>query len=206
MSYQQEIRSVLDVFAAKGFAVHYAQDRVAALEIVKTFITPEISAAYSGSASLKEIGAIDLLRNSKVKLLESAEGASVEERIRVRRQAMTVDLYLTGTNALTRDGKMVNIDGFGNRVAAQMFGPSQVVVVAGRNKIVGNLSEALYRVKFIAAPPNVRRLNTGAPCGESGVCSECSGPGRICNDIAVIENVRIAGRISLIIVDESLGY
>ncbi|MFA4987286.1 MAG: lactate utilization protein [Candidatus Brocadiia bacterium] len=206
MTFEKELREALTAFAAKGYETHYVQNRDAALELCLKFATPGCTTAMGGSTTLREIGLPERLRSAGVKIVEAAENATPEEHYRSRLNTLDVDVYYTGTNALTRTGCLVNIDGYGNRVAAQIFGPRKLVIVAGRNKLVGTLAEALYRVKFIAAPPNVRRRNTGAPCGTAGICTECAGDCRICNDTVIIENVRFKGRNVLIMVDETLGF
>jgi hypothetical protein len=136
----------------------------------------------------------------------------VEENIRLKRRALTSDVFVTGTNALTLDGKIVNVDGHGNRVAAMLFGPDAVIVVVGINKVVRDLDEAMERIRHQAAPLNVARhteFDPMPPCGITGACSDCSSPWRICNKTVIIErqyaNDRYDPVLSVIIVGEELG-
>ena len=130
---------------------------------------------------------------------------SAEDKYEVRRQALLVDLYFTGTNALTEDGQLVNLDMIGNRVAALTFGPKKVVVLIGRNKIVPDLDTAMYRIKDYAAPINTMRLNFKTPCAKTSECADCNSPGRICNHWTITEKSFPKHRISVILIDEELG-
>jgi hypothetical protein len=118
---------------------------------------------------------------------------------------MLVDLYLTGTNAVTEDGQLVNLDMIGNRVAAITFGPRKVVVVVGRNKVVPDLETAMYRIKDYAAPANTMRLDMKTPCVKTSVCADCSSPARICNYWTITEKSFPKHRIAVILINEDLG-
>lgn len=122
------------------------------------------------------------------------------------REAFFADTYLTSTNALTEEGELYNVDGNGNRVAAMLFGPKQVIVVAGYNKIVADMEAACRRIEKIAAPANVVRLGLSAPCAQTGECMHCHSEGRICCDYVRMGMQRTPGRIKVIIVGEPLGY
>ena len=123
-----------------------------------------------------------------------------------RRQALLVDLYFTGTNAMTEEGQLVNLDMFGNRVGALNFGPKNVVVVAGRNKIVPDLDDAIARIKNFAAPTNVMRLYKKTPCLTTGVCQNCKSPERICNVWTITEKSFPKNRIKVVLINEELGF
>jgi len=168
---------------------------------------------FGDSLTLRQIGVVDALEKGDYTFLDPwSPGISVEENIKLKKQALTSDVFVTGTNALTLDGKIVNVDGLGNRVAAILFGPNKVIIVVGINKIVENLEEALNRIRNIAAPLNVKRhpdFDPMPPCGISGECSDCSLPWRICNKTVIIErqydNNRYKPVITVIIVGEELG-
>jgi hypothetical protein len=139
-------------------------------------------------------------------------GISVAESIQLKKRALTSDVFVTGTNALTMDGKIINVDALGNRVAAMLFGPNRVIIVVGINKIVETLQEALDRIRNKAAPLNVKRhpeFDPMPPCGLTGVCTDCSSPWRICNKTVIIErqmdNNKYKPLIALVIVGEELG-
>ena len=117
-----------------------------------------------------------------------------------------VDLFITGTNAVTEEGRLVNLDMMGNRVAAMMWGPKTVLLIIGRNKICGDLEEAMVRIKTYAAPVNTMNLDKKTPCRETGVCQDCKSPDRICNYWTIIEKSFIKNRIKIILVNEDLGF
>ncbi|HHX59182.1 MAG TPA: LUD domain-containing protein [Epulopiscium sp.] len=121
------------------------------------------------------------------------------------RQSFLSDTYLTSSNAITEAGELYNVDGNGNRVAAMLYGPDQVIVVVGINKLVKNIDQAILRVEGIAAPANNKRLNKNNPCTTVGHCTDCKNEGRICNQYTVIRR-GAKGRITVIIVNKELGY
>ena len=133
-------------------------------------------------------------------------GISPEEGLDRRRRGMTADVMIASTNAITLDGKLVNLDGMGNRVAAIAFGPKKVILVVGMNKVVPDLESAMSRVKHYAGPVNAVRVNLSTPCVETGLCADCSSPQRICNAWSIIEGHMIKGRVHIKLIGENLGY
>ena len=168
------------------------------------------SIGFGGSKSVSEIGLMEVLTDmeteKKVKLFNPyADGLSRDEALSARHNGMTADVYVTSTNALTMKGELVNVDGVGNRVSAQIIGPEKVIIIAGKNKIVNTLSDAIIRVQTLAAPQNAMRLHRNTPCTKSGKCMDCSSEERICNVTTILHKSREKGRIHVILVDESLG-
>ena len=133
-------------------------------------------------------------------------GLLPEESLELRRKGMTADVMIASSNAVTLDGRLVNLDGMGNRVAAITFGPKKVILVVGMNKVTSDLDSAMARVKRYAAPINAIRLGIDTPCVITGLCSDCKSPQRICNMWSIIEGHMIKGRIHVKLVGESLGY
>ncbi len=173
-------------------------------------LMPEIkpqTVSYGGSMTLKATGLLDAIdANPEISLLRPDEpGLSMEEKIERRRQGLLVDLYFTGTNAVTEDGQLVNLDMFGNRVGALTFGPKKVVVLVGRNKIVPDLESAMYRIKDYASPTNAMRLDCKTPCVKTSECADCKSPGRICNTWTITEKSFPKNRVSVILINEELG-
>ena len=151
---------------------------------------------WEAIAALPEVNLIDPYRPE----LSPAEG------LELRRQGLTADVMIASTNAITLDGKLVNLDGMGNRVAAMAFGPKKVILVVGMNKVAPDLESAVARVKHYAAPVNNIRFGYKNPCVETGLCSDCKTPQRICNMWSTIEGHMIKDRIHVKLVGENLGY
>ena len=134
------------------------------------------------------------------------QGLSKEEAFKVRRQEITADVFLSGANAVTLEGELINVDGSGNRVAALAFGPGKVIVVAGANKIVKNEAAGRERIKMMAAPLNADRLQRKTPCRVTGMCMDCHSPERICNVTTITHRPLTYTDIHVIIVGEAMGY
>lgn len=160
-----------------------------------------------GSATLDETGILDLLRKPNYQFLDRYQpGLTPDEMKELYRRNFSADAFISSTNALTMDGELYNVDGNGNRVAPMIYGPDSVIVVAGYNKIVANIDEAVKRVNTIAAPANATRLKSGAPCIETGTCVHCQNPGRLCCSFVTLGYQRTKGRIKVLIVGEELGF
>jgi hypothetical protein len=151
---------------------------------------------WEAIAALPEVDLIDPYRPE----LSPAEG------LELRRRGLTADVMIASTNAITLDGKLVNLDGMGNRVAAMAFGPKKVILVVGMNKVAPDLESAVARVKHYAAPVNAIRFGIKTPCVETGLCADCKSPQRICNMWSTIEGHMIKDRIHVKLVGENLGY
>ena len=123
----------------------------------------------------------------------------------LRRRALLADLFITRSNAVTETGKLVNLDMTGNRVAAITFGPRNVIILAGRNKVVPDVEDAMLRVKNYAAPANAMRLDKKTPCAKTSICEECRSPDRICNTWTITEKSFPKGRIKIVLINEDLG-
>lgn len=160
-----------------------------------------------GSVTLKETGVLDYLRSGRFNFLDRYEPNLTPKDLKeIYRKSFSSDTYFTSTNAITENGELYNVDGNGNRVAAMLYGPDKVIVVAGVNKIVGDVHEAISRNKQISAPANTKRLNSKTPCVTTGKCMDCKSPDRICCEYTLIKRQRISGRIHVIFLNESLGY
>ncbi|THB72346.1 MAG: lactate utilization protein [Desulfobulbaceae bacterium] len=174
-------------------------------------IYPKISVSsvsWGDSITLRASGILDeLQKDPKLEIIKTFEqGVPREELIERRRQALLVDLFFTGTNALTEDGKLVNLDMVGNRVGALTFGPRYVVLLIGRNKLVTDYEAGMHRVKEVAAPQNAI-LHEGwkTPCRKTSFCHDCSSPDRICNTWTITEKSFPKHRIKIILINEDLG-
>ena len=184
----------------------YFENRKDMLEYLKAVIPAKATAAWGGSMTLKDSGVIDLLRGGLCKIIDRDAAKTPEEAHKCMHQAFNADCYFLSANAITMDGKLVNIDGNGNRVAARIYGPKDVYVIAGMNKVVKDEDAAMDRIKNMAAPMNAMRLTTGAPCTKTGNCMHCKGSGTICCHTVVTRYSRHPGRIKVLLVGEELGY
>jgi L-lactate utilization protein LutB len=207
----------------RGISAKCAADREEALSMVMDMIPEGASVGTADSATLLQVGVFSALKKRKKNeilnpFIRDKEGrflARREERYEIMRKVLLSDVYVIGTNAVTLDGKLVNVDGHGNRVAAMIFGPRKVVIVAGANKIVRDVEEALRRVRNVCAPQNVIRHITkhqagqyqDLPCAKTGLCADCTHPWKICNYTTIIGGVRQheRGRINVVLVGERLG-
>ncbi len=190
-------------------AVYYATAEEAVAGVLG--MVPEgASVGVGGSVTLREMGLMDALEARGVEPADHWKagqgGASREEVLAIRRRHLNSDVFITGTNAVTETGELVNIDGTGQRVAAMIFGPKKVVVVAGVNKITGDLEEGLWRASNVAAPMNARRLHPKTPCAETGECDDCVVPGRICSVTTIIHRRPRQTPFTGVLVGEKLGY
>ncbi len=184
----------------------YVRTKAEALKTVLSLIPEGSTVGFGGSLSLDEIGVKDVLRRGNYHFIDrNAPGLSEDEAYRLRRESLLSDVFLMSTNALTMDGKLVNIDGYGNRVAALTFGPDKVIVVAGINKIVPDVEAALRRIKDYVTPLHSKRRDRPVPCAKTGMCADCHTPERSCNITCIIEHQREKDRITVIIVGEDLG-
>ncbi len=160
-----------------------------------------------GSMSLFETGVIDYLRSGKYNFLDRYEdGLSKDDLKKLYRNTFSADVYFTSTNAITEKGELYNVDGNGNRVAAMLYGPDKVIIIAGINIIVENIEEAIKRNERVSAPANCKRLNRATPCVKVGHCMDCSSEERICNEYTIIRRQGNKDRIHVIFLNEELGY
>ncbi len=187
----------------------YCEDREKAIEEVLKRIPEDAVVGLGGSETIKEAGILDALRKVNIKLLDRyREGITKEEIDGMRIQGLTADIFIASCNAVTSDGKLVNEDGLGNRVASFIYGPKKVILVVGINKLVAKLEDAISRIKNIVAPINSLRVKVDTPCSKIGFCCEevCYAPNRICSQLVIIESSMVKDRISVIIIGEELGF
>ncbi|WP_425059149.1 hypothetical protein SCACP_38150 [Sporomusa carbonis] len=198
---------VVEALQKNNFTAAYVDTRQEALDQLAALIPGDATVGIGGSWTIKEIG-IDTLLEERGNTVfnHNKPGLSPEESLDIRRKEMAADVFLTGTNAVTLKGELVNVDGAGNRVAAMVFGPKKVFIIAGVNKIVPDVAAAMDRIKLFAAPINNKRLNRPNPCTMTGQCMDCQGPTRICNVTTVMHKKPMAIDIHVIIIGEELGF
>jgi hypothetical protein len=191
--------------------VFITKDVNEARSIAEKDIIPKIapkSISWGGSKTFMATGLYEELKKSrKYEIIDTYDRNrfTPEEIVEMRRQALLVDLFITGTNAVTETGRLVNLDMIGNRVGGITFGPGNVIIFIGRNKLVPDLEEAIMRIKNYVAPINAMRLDMKTPCTKTGRCAECKSSSRICNTWTITEKSFPKGRIKVVIINQDLG-
>ena len=213
------VRTTLENLRRNNMEAVYAATADEALALLKSYLTPGCTVGVGGSVTLDEIGAIDLLRSGDYDFLDRYVPALTPAQMKdIFRRCLLSDVYVMSANAITENGELYNVDGRSNRVTALLFGPDSVVVVAGVNKIVADIDEAIRRHKTAAAPANAARLHCNTPCVRTGkcvslmrqsddsMCAGCASEDRICANYVVSARQREVGRIKVILVGEELGF
>jgi len=205
-SYEKKCKRAVESLNKNGFTAIYCPTQKEAADYIITEAEKAKTIGFGGSLSVAGLKITDKLKEmGKELLIHGLPELSDEERLAVMRRQLTCDLFLAGTNALTLSGCLINIDATGNRVGSMAFGPRKVIVVAGRNKLVRDIEEGLRRIKECAAPPNARRLKFKTPCAETGFCSDCNSPNRICRITTIIERKPRLTDMRVLVVNEDMG-
>ncbi len=184
----------------------YCDTREEALAKALELIPEGSVVGWGGAASAMQIGLPQALNAGNYVTLDRDKLKTFEEREELAHECFRADFFLTGANALSMDGQMVNIDGNGNRVAAIIYGPKNVLVIAGMNKVCDSVEDAVRRARTVAAPINQQRFLGKTPCTVTGQCGDCLSDNCICNQIVITRNSRVPGRIKYILVGEDLGF
>lgn len=214
-----KVENTIKNLTANGMEVYFAEDKTAALQKAEELLPKGSSVAVGGSETLNQVDVLSLLRNGNYNFFDRyKQGLTPEEIAKVFRDSFYADYYFSSSNAITENGELYNVDGNCNRISAIAFGPKNVIIIAGVNKIVPNLSAAVLRVKTVAAPKNCQRLGINTYCSKTGYClsvdrgegeimgAGCGTDARICCNTLVSAKQRTKGRIKVILVNENLGY
>lgn len=191
---------------SRHFDAYYCATKEEALKKTLELIPEGASVGWGGAQSCEQIGLMQALHEGAYRPIDRSRAGSAEEREQMMRDMLLCDVFLTGANGLSLDGQMVNIDGTGNRVAAIVYGPQSILVVAGMNKVEDTLEAAVNRARTVAAPMNNQRFSNSNPCSVTGSCANCKCETCICNQILITRHCRPAGRIKFVLVGEDLGY
>jgi hypothetical protein len=203
---QKQVERTIQALKKNNFEALYVPDAKVALEEVMKRIPDGATVGVGGSVTLAQIGLLDALKNRKIQLIWPLQQArSDEERLELFRKSFSSDVFLSSTNAVTEDGRLFNVDATGNRVGAMFIGPKKTIIICGVNKIVKDLEAAEKRVREWAAPQNAKRLGKKTPCVETGVCSDCSSPDRICNIYVSLAKKPVRTEVVVILIGENLG-
>ena len=199
---------VIEGLQKRNMKGYFCQTAEEANQLILSLIPEGDCVSWGGSMSIRDTGLTKLIKESgKYKILDRDATGSTEEMREVQRQALLCDTFLMGTNAMTDDGDLVNIDGLGNRLAALCYGPKQVIVVAGINKVMHSEEAAIERARNVAAPISIQRFSDNVtPCKKTGKCGNCIGEGCICRQVLITRMSMIPDRIKVVLVNESLGF
>ncbi|MDR0392137.1 MAG: lactate utilization protein [Planctomycetaceae bacterium] len=198
---------VVHALKNRHFEADYYKTSEEAVEKILQMIPKKESVSWGGSITLEEIGLLKRLRAEYEKALDRDQTTSITDRYEAMQKAFFCDNYLMSTNAISEDGQLVNVDGTGNRVAAMAFGPKRVIVVAGINKVVKTLDNAIVRARTHASPINAQRIpDLKTPCITTGACADCKSNDCICAYIVTTRISRPKKRIHVILIGETLGF
>ncbi|MCS7104268.1 MAG: lactate utilization protein [Thermofilaceae archaeon] len=200
------LENAAEALKKNGFLAYVAKNSDEAKSLVLSLVPSRSTVGVGGSVTVRELGLIEELERSGCKVVHHWVKADPSELDRLRRAELVSDVFLCSVNAVTLDGKLVCIDGLGNRVAAMVFGPRRVIVVAGRNKLVRDVKEGVWRARNMAAVMNSKRLGVNTPCVKLGHCVDCDSPERICRVLLVLERKPFNSDFHVILVNEDLGY
>lgn len=205
-SYRVKAERIVKKLQQRNMNAYYVDSKNEAVNNILSIISEGEAVSWGGSVTLDEIDIKNILKDKGVKVIDRDCAENAEDRIKIMREALLSDVFLTSANAITSDGEILNIDGMGNRLAAINFGPKKVIFVVGMNKVSRDLESAMKRIKQDAVIPNVLRLGIESPCSKSGVCSQCICDETVCGQILVTRYNRVKDRVSVILVGESLGF
>ncbi len=202
-----QAKSIISAIEKRNMTAYYCEDIDACRQKVLELIPEGSVISWGGSMSIHECGLPEALKGrGDCDVLDRSQYVTAEQQQEFAVKTFQSDYFLMSTNAITLDGELVNIDGYGNRVASLIYGPKHVIVVTGMNKVVPDVKQGFDRVRNIASPPNTVRLGKNTPCSKLGKCGDCMSPDCICNQIVVTRRSRDKERIIILLVNENLGF
>jgi hypothetical protein len=208
-TYQNQSEQIIKALKKRNMNGIYFDTNEEAVEAICGMIPDGSLVGLGGSKTIIETGLVKALRKKNIRLLDRyKEGLTKEEVDAMRREGLLSDVYIASSNAITSDGKIVNQDGIGNRVAAMIYGPHKVILMLGMNKVARAVDDAILRIKTIAAPMDAIHIGKDTPCSKLGFCNDphCRPPNRICSQLVIIESSMIPDRITVVLVGGELGY
>lgn len=204
---EKQVEKTISNLQKRNIEGFFIKDENELKELLIQLIAENSVVGVGDSMTLFQTGVIDFLRSRDYNFLDKyKEGITSEDKKKIYIENFSADTFMCSTNALTEEGELYNIDGNGSRVAPMLYGPKQVIIVTGINKIVKNIEEAEKRARSFVAPIDAKRLGKNTPCTKLGYCIDCKSPERICNDFTIIRGQFIKGRIKVIILGKPLGY
>ena len=203
--YENKGPKVVEALNKRHFEAYYVSDKVAAVKKVLEIIPKNHSVAWGGTMTMDELKLKEELKAAGYTLIDRDTGSTPEEREQIMHKALSCGSFIMSSNAVTEDGQLFNIDGKGNRVAALIYGPENVIIIAGMNKVVKDMDEAYARVRNYAAPANAQRFDIDTPCKKTGECFNCMSASTICAQFVTTRICKPAGRIKVVLIGEELG-
>ena len=205
-SYENQAKTIIKNLKKRNMIGYYCETGKEALDLVKSILPKGSLVTNGGSETLVETGIMDLIRSGEYEYIDRKSAKTPEESRALYGRIVTADYYLMSTNAITKEGELINVDGVGNRVACLINGPEHVLVITGMNKVVTTVEDGIRRVRNIAAPPNSIRVGSKTPCSVTGFCSDCQSDDCICSQTVITRRSMKPGRITVILVGEEYGF
>lgn len=206
LAFQTAVEGIIKKLALRNMEGYFFEDSASCVKAITDMMEDGSSISWGGSESIKECGLMDAIKSGNYQLIDRFSARTPEESRELYAKTVLADYYLMSSNAITYDGKLINIDGNGNRVACLIHGPKNVIIVAGMNKLVADVASGYARVRNTASPANAKRLSRNTPCFHNGRCGDCLSDDCMCNQIVVTRRSGIPGRIKIFFVAEELGY
>ena len=204
--YENVANTIIKNLNKRQIEGYYCADKASALKKALEIIPQGASIGWGGSMTLVETGLMEAIQNGDYKIIDRDTAKTPEEQRKIYGEIFSADYFLMSTNAITLDGELINIDGRGNRVAFLCYGPQNVLILTGMNKVVSDVETGFKRVRDIASPPNTVRLNKKTPCAITGKCEDCYSPDCICGQFVMTRRSIVPNRIKVILIGEELGY
>lgn len=206
-AYKTLAKTMIKNFAKRNIEAFYCDNKEEAKALAMEFMKDGGTVGMGGTETVKETGLIDIIKETPSLHFIDREGAKTpEEKRAIYLETFAADYFLMSSNAITIDGELINIDGNGNRLACLIYGPEQVIVMAGMNKVVDDVESGIQRIGIHAAPPNAVRLGLHTPCASIGHCGDCHSPECMCSQIVITRHSKHTGRIKVILIGEELGF
>lgn len=205
-AFAQLAPNVIKNLEKRNMEGYYFENSKSCVEYIMNMIPEGSVVSWGGSMTLNETGMMDALKASSLNLIDRATAKTPQENREIFAKTVMADYYFMSTNAITNDGILINIDGNANRVACLTHGPSNIIMLVGRNKFTASVEAGVERVRNVASPANAIRLNRNLPCGLTGSCHDCLSPECFCNQVVITRRSGHAGRIKVFLINEDLGY
>lgn len=205
--WEQRGKRCVENLKKNGFDAHWVSDTEAGAALILSMIGQYQSFGFGGSESVRRLGLVaHLIAQGKTVFDHWQPDLSPQESLAIRKSQLTCDCFFCSANAISLTGEIVNVDGAGNRTSAMTFGPSKVIIVAGMNKVADDLAGALQRIRQVAGPMRAKSLNMQTPCAETGICSDCRAPQRICRITTILHRQPVLTPTSVVLINEALGF